>query len=106
MFVYLRFVLSPEADRAAFEDDLLAMRRLAESQPGFHWSEVGRDPWKERTYLVVSEWDEVDQVRAYEHHPEHEAIMARWENRYEETFQHRRFVPWVRVEPMAKEATP
>ena len=106
MFVYLRFALSPEADPAAFEDDLLAMRRLAEAQPGFHRSQVGRDPWNERTYLVVSEWDEVEQVRAYEHHPEHEAIMARWEDLYEEAFQHRRFVPWVRVEPDAKEGAP
>ena len=105
MFVYLRFVLSPEADGAAFEADLLGMRRLAETQPGFHWSEIARDPWNDRTYVVVSEWDDVHQVRAFEHHPEHEAIMARWEDRYAETFQHRRFVSWVREGTSAEGAS-
>ena len=96
MLAYLRFVLKPEADRAAFERDLTAMAVLAERQPGFHWSEVGRDPFDERTYIVVSEWADVEQVRAYEHHPEHEEIMDRWEEQYAEEFQHRRFVPWIR----------
>ncbi len=99
ILAYLRFVLKPDADREAFERDLAAVRRLAQDQPGFHWGEIGRDPWDDRTYIVVSEWDEVDQVRAYEHHPEHEAIMGRWEERYAEAFQHRRFVPWIRPAP-------
>ncbi|MBI2238236.1 MAG: antibiotic biosynthesis monooxygenase [Actinobacteria bacterium] len=98
ILVYLRFVLAPEADREVFERDLGAIRELAGEQPGFRWSEVARDPWGGRTYVVVSEWDEVDQVRAYEHHPEHVAIMRRWESQYAEPFVHRRFVPWVRPE--------
>ncbi len=98
ILVYLRFVLGPEADWGVFERDLGAMRELAGEQPGFRWSEVARDPRDGRTYVVVSEWDEVDQVRAYEHHPEHEAIMGRWEPQYAEPFVHRRFVPWVRPE--------
>jgi len=98
VLAYLRFVLLPDADREGFERDLSAVRDLAEEQPGFRWSEIGHDPWDDRTYLVVSEWDEVEQVRAFEHHPEHEAIMARWDPRYAETFVHRRFVPWVRPE--------
>ncbi len=100
MLVYLRFALGYEADPAAFEEDLLAMRRLAEGRPGFHWSEVGRDPWNDRTYIVVSDWDEVEQVRDFEHHPEHEAIMSRWEDGYAEPFEHHRYVQWVRPVPM------
>ncbi|MBI3649021.1 MAG: antibiotic biosynthesis monooxygenase [Actinobacteria bacterium] len=93
---YLRFALAAGADREAFERDLAAIRDLARLQPGHRWDEVGRDPWDERKYLVVTEWDEVDEVRAFEHHPEHEAIIRRWEGSYSEDFQHRRFVPWVR----------
>jgi len=93
---YLRFVLREDTDRADFERDLAAMKELEARQPGFRWAEVGRDPWDERTYVAVSEWDDVDQVRAFEHHAEHEAVMDRWDARYAETFVHRRFVPWVR----------
>jgi len=103
VLAYLRFVLAGGADREAFERDLAAVSKLAEGQPGFRWSETGRDPWDDRRYVVVSEWDEVDQVRAFEHHPEHEAIIRRWESRYDEKFVHRRFVPWIR--PEADQAT-
>jgi heme-degrading monooxygenase HmoA len=51
----------------------------------------------------VSEWDEVEQVRAFEHHPEHEVIIHRWESSYAEEFEHRGFVPWIR--PVVEEAT-
>jgi heme-degrading monooxygenase HmoA len=95
---YLRFVLDEHADRAEFECDLASVKELGERQPGFRWAEVGRDPWDDRTYVVVSEWDEVDQVRAFEHHPEHEAVMKRWDPNYAEEFVHRRFVPWIRPE--------
>jgi heme-degrading monooxygenase HmoA len=103
VLAYLRFVLANETDREPFERDLIAIRDLAGSQPGFRWTEVGRDPWDGRRYVVVSEWDEVDQVRAFEHVPEHEKIIHRWETRYGEEFVHRRFVPWVR--PASEEAT-
>lgn len=93
---YLRFAMRDQADRAAFEKDLDDMLTLAESQPGFRWAEVSRSLTDEAVYVVISEWDEVDQVRAWEHVPEHEAVMARWEEGYREPFVHRRFVPWVR----------
>jgi heme-degrading monooxygenase HmoA len=96
VLAYLRFVLRQEADAEAFERDLVAVRELAARQAGFRWSELGRDPWDGRRYVVVSEWDEVDQVRAFEHLPEHEEVMARWEPHYAEPLVHRRFVPWVR----------
>jgi len=103
VLAYLRFVLADEADRDRFEDDLAAVRELAQTQPGHRWSEVGRDPLDPRTYVVFSEWDEVEQVRAFEHHSEHELIIHRWETSYAEEFEHRRFVPWTR--PVVEEAT-
>jgi heme-degrading monooxygenase HmoA len=103
VLAYLRFVIADAADRDRFEDDLSAVRELAQTQPGHRWSEVGRDPWDPRTYVVISEWDEVEQVRVFEHHPEHEIIIHRWETSYAEEFEHRRFVPWIR--PAVEEAT-
>jgi heme-degrading monooxygenase HmoA len=103
VLAYLRFVLADEVDRERFERDLIAMRDLAESQPGFRWTEIGRDPWDGRAYLVVSEWDDVDPVRAFEHVPKHEEIIHRWESNHGEEFVHRRFVPWIR--PEIEEAT-
>ncbi len=98
IYAYLRFVLAPKADAAAFEADLARVRALAAAQPGHRRSEVARGLEGGRTYLVVSEWDDVESLRAFEHHPEHEAIMARWESSYAEALTHRRLVPWRRPE--------
>ncbi len=93
---YLRFRIKPEADPSEFESDLHAMAERAATQPGFMWSETGRDPGHDRTFIVVSEWEEVDHVRAWERDGDHGAMMDKWEPMYAEEMQHRRFVPWVR----------
>ncbi|MEX0832909.1 MAG: antibiotic biosynthesis monooxygenase family protein [Actinomycetota bacterium] len=95
---YLRFVLAEGADRESFEEDLRTMLERATSQPGFQWAEIGRDPWDDRRFVVVSEWDDVENVRAWEHHPEHEAVIDRWDKQYQDEAVHRRFVPWIRPE--------
>ncbi|HZA60246.1 MAG TPA: antibiotic biosynthesis monooxygenase family protein [Actinomycetota bacterium] len=95
---YLRFRLSDQADLDAFASDVASMRKLAAEQPGYRWAEVGQDPADPRVWIVVSEWDDVEQVRAWEHHPDHEALYDVWEPHYREPFVHRRFVPWVRPE--------
>lgn len=93
---YLRFALADGADREAFEKDLDDMLRLSREQPGFRGAEVARSTADDRVWIVVSEWDDVEQVRAWEHHPDHEVVIKRWEERYREPFEHRRFVPWER----------
>ena len=94
---YLRFALRDAAgDREAFERDLEEMLVLAREQPGYRWAEVAHSLYDPAVYVIVSEWDEVDQVRAWEHHPEHEVVIHRWEDAYGEELVHRRFVPWVR----------
>jgi len=93
---YLRFALTEDADLEAFAGDIEAMRILAAEQPGYRWAEVGQDPRDPRVWVVVSEWDTVEQVRAWEHHPEHERLYDPWEPHYREPFMHRRFSPWVR----------
>jgi len=69
IFVYLRFHLVQTADRQDFEGDLRAMAELAESQPGYLWSGMGPSLEESSVYVVVSEWDEVDDVRRWEHEP-------------------------------------
>jgi heme-degrading monooxygenase HmoA len=96
---YLRFALSPEADRRDFERDLQAMLELAGRQPGFQWAEMAPSLTDPAVYIVVSEWDEVERVRAWEHEEEHTGVMEKWEPRYREALLHRRFVPWQRPAP-------
>ena len=93
---YLRFSLEPGTDLVAFEADMYAMQALAERQPGFRWAEMGPSMNDDHAYFVVSEWDSVEQVRAWEHEEEHSGVMERWEPRYREPLVHRRFVPWQR----------
>jgi heme-degrading monooxygenase HmoA len=93
---YLRFSLLPEADLKDFERDLDAMLRLATEQAGYRWAEMGPSMLDPSVYLVVSEWDEVEQVRAWEHEEEHTGVMQKWEPQYREPLLHRRFVPWQR----------
>jgi heme-degrading monooxygenase HmoA len=93
---YLRFSLTQEADRGDFEKDMRAMLELARHQEGFRWAEMGPSLTDPSVYLVVSEWDEVGQVRAWEHEEEHSGVMEKWEPLYREPLFHQRFVPWTR----------
>ena len=96
---YLRFSLVPGADREDFERDFHAMLRLAEGQPGYRWSDIGPSLIDSSIYMVVSEWDDVEHVRAWEHEEEHTGVMQKWEPRYREPFLHQRWVPWQRPAP-------
>jgi heme-degrading monooxygenase HmoA len=95
IFVYLRFCLAETADRRDFEADLRAMAELAESQPGHLWSEMGRS-MEEPVYVVLSEWNDVDDVRSWEHEGAHVEIQRKWEPQFHEPLVHRRFTPWER----------
>jgi heme-degrading monooxygenase HmoA len=96
---YLRFSLAPGTDLDDFERDLFAMLELARRQPGYQWAEMGPSLNDKLVYTVISEWDEVDQVRAWEHEEEHTGVMQKWEPQYAQALLHRRFVPWQRPQP-------
>ncbi len=96
---YLRFSLTGEADREDFEKDMHAMLELARRQPGYRWAEMGPSLVDPAVYLVVSEWDDVVQVRAWEHEEEHSGVMEKWEPLYRDPLFHQRFVPWQRPAP-------
>jgi heme-degrading monooxygenase HmoA len=95
---YLRFSLLPESDLAQFEEDLHAMLELARAQSGYRWAEMGPTMTDSTGYIVVSEWEDIEDVRAWEHIEEHEGVMQRWEPSYREPLVHQRFVPWRRPE--------
>jgi heme-degrading monooxygenase HmoA len=101
---YLRFTLRPEADRDDFERDMRAMLELARGQPGYQWADMGPSMLDPAIYLVVSEWDDVELVRAWEHVEEHAGIMQKWEPVYGDPLLHRRFVPWQRPSPQPEAA--
>src|SRR6266511_2538126 len=71
-----------------------AMMELASRQPGYRWADMGPSLVDPSVYLVVSEWDDVEQVRAWEHEEEHSGVMEKWEPLYREPLFHQRFVPW------------
>jgi heme-degrading monooxygenase HmoA len=96
---YLRFCLSADAELEDFERDLGAMLDQARRQPGYQWAEMGPSLVDPHVYIVLSEWDDVDRVRAWEHEEEHSGVMQKWEPHYAEPFLHRRFVPWQRPQP-------
>jgi heme-degrading monooxygenase HmoA len=92
---YLRFFLASEADRDPFEDDLKEMLERAMRAPGYVTAEAGRDPWEDRKYLVVSEWETIEHLKAWEHSEHHERVMSRWpDERWAEPFRHVRLAPW------------
>ena len=93
---YLKFSLVPGADREDFERDMRAMFELARRQPGFRWADMGPSMVDPAVYLVVSEWDDIERVRSWEHEEEHSGVMQKWEPRYRDPLLHQRFVPWVR----------
>jgi heme-degrading monooxygenase HmoA len=96
IFVYLRLRLAETADLQDFEGDMQAMSELAETQPGYVWSEMGRSMQDQLVYVVVSEWDDIDDVRDWEHHEVHAEIQRKWEPHQQEPLVHRRFTPWER----------
>jgi heme-degrading monooxygenase HmoA len=96
IFVCMRFCLAETADRQDFEGDLRAVAELAETQPGYLWSDMGPSMVVPSVYVVVSQWCGIDHVRAWEHEATHEEIQHKWEAQYRESFVHRRFTSWER----------
>jgi heme-degrading monooxygenase HmoA len=96
IFVYLRFQLAQTADIQDFEGDMRGMAEIAENQPGYIWSEMGRSMQDQLVYVVVSEWNDIDDVRGWEHNGVHVEVQHKWEPQLLEPLVHRRFTRWER----------
>lgn len=97
ILVYLRFRLAETVDIQDFEGDMRAMAELAEAQPGYVWSEMGRSMQDQLVYVVVSEWDDIDDVRGWEHNGVHVEVQHKWEPQLLAPLVHRRFTLWERA---------
>ena len=89
---YLRFHINDEM-LSAFHEDVQRMLSMAQRQPGFQWAQNLRDESNRAVHVILSEWDSRDNMRAWEHSPDHEAIMQKYELAYVEPMVHRRFLP-------------
>jgi heme-degrading monooxygenase HmoA len=96
VLVYLRFSLVENTDLDDFRGDLWAMAELAEDQPGHHWSEIGQSIQDPSVFVIASEWNTLDDVRAWEHEDRHVEIQHKWEPQFREPLLHQRFTPWER----------
>ena len=91
---YLKLPI-PEADREKFVSDFEALWELARQQPGFISAEHLRTTEGREAYVVISEWETVEHIRAWERESAHKAVI----DSYKEELVHRRYVPWQRPAP-------
>lgn len=92
---YLKLMYKPE-EFSKSTSDLDRMLELGKSQKGFRWVEVSQPRGDPNTWLILSEWETVEDLRAWEHHPEHEKVMDENEPRFREKEIHRRYQPWTK----------
>lgn len=72
----------PEGDRERMKRELDAMLALARQQPGFRQVEVLQPLEGASAYIILSEWETLDQLRAWEHQPQHEAIIEAYQGQH------------------------
>lgn len=95
IFSYLKLSVRPEV-KVEFERDLEEMLTLAPQQPGFEGVEVFQLRDDADTYLVLSQWESIDHLRAWEHSPRHDEVLKKHNPRLRQPEEHRRYVPWQR----------
>lgn len=95
---YLKLMYKPE-EFSKSVDDLERMLALAKGQKGFLWAEVTQPRDDRYTWIILSEWEMVEDLRAWEHHPDHEKVMDENKPRFRDKEVHRRFQPWVKPAP-------
>lgn len=89
---YLRLAIKDEY-LDEFQRDLDEMLALVKSQPGFYRAEVLQTRHDPNAFVILSEWEDRDHIRAWEHSPRHEEIMRRYEDRYREDVRTRKYTP-------------
>lgn len=92
---YLKLMYKPE-EFSKSTSDLDRMLELAKGQKGFQWAEVYQPRGDSYTWLIFSEWETVEDLRAWEHHPEHEKVMDANKPLFREKEVHRRYQPWTK----------
>lgn len=93
---YLKLCVREEL-KEEFEQDLEEMLALAHQQEGFQGVEVFQLRGDAQTYLILSQWETIDQLRAWEHGPRHEEALKKHNPRFRRPEVHRRYVSWQRT---------
>lgn len=89
---YLRLAIKEEM-LPDLQRDLEEMLRLARARPGFQWAQLLRDRENPAVHVVLSQWEAAEDIRAWEHSLQHEAIMQKYDSHYVEKVVHRRYSP-------------
>ncbi len=90
IFSYLKLPI-PEGEDEKMLHDMEAMIPIAKEFPGHIWSEVLRPMNGEASYVIVSEWESIEDLRAWEHSPQHQPVV----DSYKGTKERKRYIPWV-----------
>ena len=84
---YLKLIFKKDEELPNARRDIAKMLDLVKQQRGFQSAETLLSPDNPKTYVFLSWWDTVDDIRAWEHHPDHVAMMKK----YAYTLIHKRY---------------
>jgi heme-degrading monooxygenase HmoA len=87
---YLRMEIDPD-QIASYERDLEEMLRLAREMSGFLEAEVLQVRGEPSTYLVLSEWESHEAMRAFLMQKRHIEIIRAYKRGYGKGFERRRY---------------
>ena len=87
---YLRMEIDPDQIEA-YEEDLEEMIRMARETPGFLGVEVFRAHAEPNVYLVLSEWESHEAMRAFLMQKRHIEIIREYKRGYGKGFERRRY---------------
>ncbi|MBI4641943.1 MAG: antibiotic biosynthesis monooxygenase [Candidatus Tectomicrobia bacterium] len=84
---YLKLSFEQEAQLKDAEADIDRLMELAKTQRGYQSAEVLKAQKDPKVYVIISLWDSVEDIRAWEHHSDHARVM----NRYAYKLDHKRY---------------
>jgi heme-degrading monooxygenase HmoA len=87
---YLRMEIDPD-QMASYERDLEEMLRLARHMPGFLEAEISQVRGEPNTYVVLSEWENHEAMRAFLMQERHIEIIRGYKRGYGKSFGRRRY---------------
>ena len=87
---YLRMEIDPD-QIASYQRDLQEMLRLARQMPGFLEAEALQVRSEPNTYVVLSEWESHEAMRAFLMQKRHIEIIRGYKRGYGKGFERRRY---------------
>ncbi len=90
VFSYLKLPI-PEGEEERMQQDMYAMIPVAKEATGYIWAEVLRPINGEASYVIASEWESLDDLRGWEHSPQHQPTV----DSYKGVKERKRYIPLV-----------